>query len=493
MPGPQDLIYTVTPQPSTAFTWSDIANQVARWDANIPGSITEVPAVGVTQVADQVSTYDLDAVVVTETFPTYDASDPIFGNAGSIRHTAGVDSLRSQLPDTSQAFTVWGVMSPPANAGDLLWNAQASGPRLGMTYASVWDEGALSWEMSSDGTNFRNGSDGWAESAFLFIAYFNGASSYIEIDGFVVTLDGTTVGTTMITDLYLVAADQAWTILGVVSGEIDSTTRANMLTLARSERGVPAAWSPSYLAPHAWYRADLGHATSDGNPMSAWANQGIAAGAGDLQQGTGSLQPTYDAAHASFNNQAVVNFVSGGDVMYAAADTWWHLPTESSDASVVAIGSTASASGAEELLTTRAYSSVGGLRLAIRAAGACQCNFEESGGVATVADSGANGTQNAVTAVAGVLTGATTTTHDSAACWVNGASAGATTADLDAPVAASANREFCVGGTNTTTGALNGYIAEILFCKRLLTAAEDAALTSYFNTRYGLSLPGVTQ
>lgn len=254
-----------------------------------------------------------------------------------------------------------------------------------------------------------------------------------------------------------------------------------------------AAWTPASLSPEGWWRADLGHAYADTDPVAAWANQGTAGSSGNLAQGTGGLRPTYDASHASFNGQAVMDFGAAAAVIYAAAGTWWHLSSESSSCVLLAVCRTTSASGFEEVAITRAYTTVGGLALRIRAASSCSFNVEESGGVTAIADSGANGVQNQVHVLAGVLTGAVTTAADSAACWVDGVSGAASTADLDAPVAASSDREFLLGGVTTSAGSLNGQIAEVIFIKRVLTSGEDASLTGYLNTRYGLALSGVTQ
>lgn len=257
-------------------------------------------------------------------------------------------------------------------------------------------------------------------------------------------------------------------------------------------RTAGAVWSPLDLSPEGWWRADLGHAHADTDPMSGWANQGTAGSSGDLQQGTGGNQPVYDASHASFNGQAVVTF-DGGDVLYATAGTWWHLASESSSACVIAVTRTTSASGAEEVMTTRTALTTGGFRLRAAAAGVANFAVSESGGATDISDNGGSITQNVVHVIAGVLTGATTATPDSAACWVGGASSAATTGDMDAAVASSSNREWCVGGTATTTGAYTGQLAELIFIKRALTAPEDAELTTYLNARYGLALSGVTQ
>lgn len=253
------------------------------------------------------------------------------------------------------------------------------------------------------------------------------------------------------------------------------------------------SWTPASLSPEGWWRADLGHAYADTDPVAAWANQGTAGSSGDLVQATGGLQPLYDAAHASFNNQPVMDFGAADYVFATAAGTWWHLASESSSCVLLAVGRTVSASGFEEMAITRAYTTVGGLAIRIRAGASCTFTAEESGGVATIADTGANGVQNQVHVLAGVLTGAVTPTADSAQCWLDGAGGTASTGDLDLPVAASANREFVVGGTTASVGTYNGQIAELLFIKRVLTSDEDDLLTAYLNARYGLSLTGVTQ
>lgn len=252
-------------------------------------------------------------------------------------------------------------------------------------------------------------------------------------------------------------------------------------------------WTPAALAPELWIRADLGHSYADTDAVAAIANQGTAGSSANLAQGTGSLQPLYYVdGGASFNNQAVLYF-DGTAVIYAAAGTWWHLSNESSSACLITVASTASASGAEQLLRTTGYTTRGGWNQSIRAAGACTSTTEESGGVVAIVDAGANGTQNATHVLASVLTGGVNPANDTLATWVDGVSAAATTGNMTNAVAASTNAEWNMGGNNTTTGSLVGYIAEMIYIKRALTGAEDDALRDYLNDRYGLALAGVTQ
>lgn len=252
------------------------------------------------------------------------------------------------------------------------------------------------------------------------------------------------------------------------------------------------SWTPASLSPEFWIRADLGHAFADTDPVTAIANQGTAGSALDLTNGTAG-SPTYDASHASFNGAPVLDFGVAAATLISAATTAWHLPSESSSMVALAVLRPTSASGFEEPFITRSYSTAGGFALRSRVASSCTFTVEESGGVTAAADIGGNCVQNSVHVLAGVLTGAVTTTHDSAACWLDGVSGGATTADLDAAVAASSNRELLIGGTASGTGTYSGQIAELLFIKRVLTSGEDASLTGYLNTRYGLALTGVTQ
>ena len=254
-----------------------------------------------------------------------------------------------------------------------------------------------------------------------------------------------------------------------------------------------AAWTPASLSPEGWWRADLGHAAADTDPIASWANQGTAGSALDLVQASGPLQPLYDASHATFNNQPVIDFGAQDYVLASATTTAWHLSSESSSMAVIAVLRCTSASGTEDVIGTRNAGTVGGFRLIHKSAAACSFQVDESGGVATITDTGGSGTQNALHVLAGVLTGAVTTTHDSAACWLDGVSGGGTTADLDAAVSASSNRELCVGGTSSTAPAYSGQIAELIFLKRVLTSDEDDALVAYLNTRYGTALTGVTQ
>lgn len=482
-------------------TWEtplDITDLVHLWD--VDDASTATSAGEVTQVDDLVGSADLTDNGGVYENPLYTSSDTLLGGraAAHIETTEDADgrALYSTAPSVSQNFTFFII----ARLVDSLPYPILSDPDAGNVFVGAAEVSTVPrWSLTADGVSEIFTTNGVRATAgvHLIIVYVDDGAPTIEVDGVVCALDDTAIGTGGLSSVLIgsTAVDSPtwlWTMAGIVSGDMSSDDRANLRAWAVANAGV-VVWTPDELSPEGLWDAELGHAASDGGAVSSWANQGTAGSAGDLAQGTGGNQPTYDAALAAFADQAVMTFASGGDVIYAAAGTWWHLSSESSSMCIVAVCMTSSASGFEEVVATRAYTSQGGFALRIRAASSCSFNVEESGGVTAITDSGANGTQNAVTVLAGVLTGAVTTTHDSAACWVNGVSAGATTGDLDAAVAAGANREFCVGGVATTTGALTGHIAWLMFIKRVLTAPEDELLTAYLNNRFGTSVPGVTQ
>ncbi len=252
----------------------------------------------------------------------------------------------------------------------------------------------------------------------------------------------------------------------------------------------PLEWTPAALEPDAWWRADLGHALVDQDPVSAWANQGTAGSAGDVGQGTSTLRPVFVASHASFNGQAVLDF-DGGDVLYATAGTWWEQTADGESMTVVAVARATVADNGT-LAQTRAYATVGGLQFQLNTAGSSRWYLYDTGAVERINCLSAGATQNALHVMAGVLEGAVSPAADTASGWIDGALGDERTADLGV-IAASSAREWCIGGASATVGNFTGQIAELLFLKRGISASEDAELTRYLNARYGLSLSGVTQ
>jgi hypothetical protein len=187
----------------------------------------------------------------------------------------------------------------------------------------------------------------------------------------------------------------------------------------------------------------------------------------------------------------VIDF-DGGDVVYAAAGTFWELTAETEDLSLIVVARpTAAASGQDTIVTTRQAAIQGGFQMSFNTGANGRWYVYDSGGAASTLLTYAGGTQNVVHTLAGLLGGAASPATDAASAWLDGASVASSAPDLGI-VEAAADREFCVGGTSTTAGSFVGQLAEIILHHGLLSAGEDASLTSYLNDRYGLSLPGVT-
>ncbi len=251
-------------------------------------------------------------------------------------------------------------------------------------------------------------------------------------------------------------------------------------------------WTPAALAPDGWWRADLGHALADSDPVTSWANQGTAGASGDVGQGTSTLQPTFVASHASFNGQSAIDF-DGGDVLYAAAGTWWEQAADGESLTIITIGRvTLGTANQNTLCNIRQQVTVGGFQLTSNPGGSGRWYVYDVGNAANLTQAYAGNVQNAVDTVAALFEGAVSPSNDTRALWLDGAFVNSSSGDLGR-IGATLARELTIGGNSQTAGTYVGQIAEVLYLKRLLSAAEDAALTSYLNDRYGLSLPGVTQ
>ena len=249
-------------------------------------------------------------------------------------------------------------------------------------------------------------------------------------------------------------------------------------------------WTPAALDAAGWWRADLGHALVDSDPVPSWANQGAAGADADLGQGTSTLQPTFVESHASFNGQAVIDF-DGGDVLYAAAGPWWEQTADGESLTIVAVARV-TAGGVSAVSYTQTATTYGGFNLAINTSGAGRWYVYDQGAAASIVMTYTGNVQDAVEVLGAVYEGAVSPTNDVRAMWLDGSFVNSGANDLGV-IAASTDRPFSVGGGSPTAGNLTGQIAELLYLKRLLTAAEDADLTQYLNARYSLSLTGVTQ
>ena len=248
-----------------------------------------------------------------------------------------------------------------------------------------------------------------------------------------------------------------------------------------------AAWAPSDLsAIVAWYRADLG-VTESGGLVSAWADQ---IGSNDLAQGNSTYRPTLVSSDANFNSQATLSF--SADCLYSAASSWWHIADGTSLTSLVVWRATSLASAAYPL-NTRNFNTQGGwahradlARFYVADSGASNSDFA----------SDSTGYSTSTVYVSAGLMRENGASADDISLWINGT-------ECDSPVvgaysfgniAAAASREFLVGAAGTTGGSgLVGHVAEVIYVAGLLSSGEDASLASYLNTRYGLSLTGVTQ
>jgi hypothetical protein len=201
--------------------------------------------------------------------------------------------------------------------------------------------------------------------------------------------------------------------------------------------------------------------TLNGSTVSAWTDQ---SGAGNnVSQGTGSQQPTFVAADASFGGRPSLSFASASvqcllDASFPGVAQPWTM--------VTAFSSDHSAAG---------WSASG--------------NTSTGGGVfVTTTSTGLSaGTQvlsaNAVTTpqiVAGVANGA------SSALYINNSQVAAATGNAGS---SAITTTFVVAALNAAGAqALNGKVANVLLYSGALTTAQLKTLFAYLGARYGIAV-----
>lgn len=211
----------------------------------------------------------------------------------------------------------------------------------------------------------------------------------------------------------------------------------------------------------AWFRADTGVTNSSGH-ASAWADQ---SGTGDtnknLAQGTGAAQPTINAANASFNNQATLDFDSGD---YMVSGTWTSALAQ--PATVFFCGKTLGAGGVYYIfdgLNANEMNAAGVSGYSAIQAGALLFQVPDFGSTPFVGAGLYNGGSSKIynNALTAIITGA--------------AGAGGLTG-------------MTVGADYTGASKVTGSIAEILVYSGALSAPDFATVMNYLGTRYGITI-----
>jgi len=251
----------------------------------------------------------------------------------------------------------------------------------------------------------------------------------------------------------------------------------------------PIEWTPAQLEPVGWWRADLGHTATDGSPVSAWANQGSDANL-DVSQGTGTRQPTYVASEPNLNGQPALDY--DDDVLSTAATSAWELADGESLTAVVVCWP--DFTGSKTAWSTTNPGQGGILQLLRTDAGSTLFDVEDASGT-SVGSSLSTASPQTPTVLAGVFDASTSPQNDEVTFFLNGSAGPTNSADLGAiePSAGSGTKELNIGGNAPTGDQFIGQIAEVLYHKAVLTAAQDTNLTRYLNQRYGLSLSSVTR
>jgi hypothetical protein len=245
--------------------------------------------------------------------------------------------------------------------------------------------------------------------------------------------------------------------------------------LAQGARNNAASWAevpPSGFLPSqlssliGWWRGDLGITTATG--VSVWANQVAGDTNKDFVQATTGLQPTYNAADSSFNNQAALQFdVAGVNTYFMPARAAWAANIAQPLTLIIVARESGAVAGNRSLLDAPA-----GPRLTINVSGATSI----PGLLGASLLNAPAGIQAAASIVLGEFN------NTSSNIFLNSA----TVATNGTIASTNALGRMAVGGQ--LGPEFRGRVAEIIVCSTALSADEKRSVVDYLAARYAITV-----
>lgn len=228
----------------------------------------------------------------------------------------------------------------------------------------------------------------------------------------------------------------------------------------RAVRESSGLWTPRAITGlYLWLRADMG--ITIGTGVSAWADQ---SGRGNnVTQGTGSKQPTLNAADAAYAGKASLSFVAAS-AQCLQGTFGVSLPqpyTLFIVGNVSRAGAQSYFDGSDVVLRGECYNDPGTDKFYAGTAFISTADVSTSPRVMTYEANGASSKIYVSSNTAGV-------TGDPGSNGLNGASIGA--------------------AFNGTSDALDGKVAEVVLYNSILSAAQQATVRGYLGNRYGIAI-----
>ena len=208
-----------------------------------------------------------------------------------------------------------------------------------------------------------------------------------------------------------------------------------------------------------------------------------------MEQGTAARQPSWDEVNTTVNSQSAAIY-DGTDSLYTLnSQSWWELASTTDSAAIGAVAFRDTTGGNQRIFATRNYTA-GGFFLTMRTNSAPTAHAYDSTPSGLVSPGPATQSTATMYILALVYIGDTTT--DSVQYWSSGSGGTAGTGGRGA-IEQGGVKYFIMGGATELAGELLGGIAEGVYHKGTVSAGNDADMVTYFDDRYGTSLPGWSQ
>lgn len=259
-------------------------------------------------------------------------------------------------------------------------------------------------------------------------------------------------------------------------------TRSRTRGFARSDSSdVP----PLISGLKAWFDPRTTDWITIATGISAWVSRAGSLGSVALPQATGGNQPAYATAVASLGGRNAVQFDGTNDFLKSATASLWNFLHNGSGSSIFMVWLSDSAGGATQTFLNTGQTTVQvGFQIALEEAtpNLVVRVYDGDGVNVTIARNPAG-----TIAAQDVAKWTVFSLDTNAGTYGSGYSDGPGGA-VSAPSASDAFTGLILGTTQTaTTNPLKGYVAQLAFYDRILTAADRSRLAAWAAAQYGVA------
>lgn len=233
----------------------------------------------------------------------------------------------------------------------------------------------------------------------------------------------------------------------------------------------------------AWYDSRDDDYITLATGISAWVSRAGSLGTATLSQGTAANQPLYTTSVATLGNRPAVQFDGTNDSLFGATASQWTFLHNGSGATIFMVLRADSTGGAtQRVFSTSESATEHGCLFQLTTTTARALVYNGSGTAASDLNSSTSALFARDVSRWQVWDYDTSNGQD---LYVSGSSA---TQTAGSPSATAATRALRIGANSSSGSAFKGFIAQVIVYTRVISAAERAALASWANQQYGVTV-----